>query len=49
MKVGELDWLGYGGILLVGISFCALWGFWAAVGMVGCLMFYVGVKSGDAG
>jgi len=34
----ERDALGYGGLLLVAISVCAVLGFWASIGVVGCML-----------
>ena len=46
--MGELDILGYGGMLCIGLAVGVLLGFWYAVGVVGLLLFYVGM-GGEGG
>ena len=40
----ERDTLGYGGLLLVAISVCAVFGFWTSIGVVGCMLMALGCE-----
>jgi len=41
----ERDTLGYGGLLLVAMSVCAVFGFWASIGVVGCMLMALAGES----